>query len=326
VEIRFEVSLWRFEEWMDILSPSHYGAVDEQRVLVIGPSEAREAFWPQPFRKILGMRLINDSLSQSTFEDDITQLEYIERVHGSGAIGKTLIVAVTPRLVQNYAEGPRPLQIVLERYSPQFTLDEQLEPQALAPKGPLASTLARIRLAAHSGIRYKRALRALHLEWQSRLRKADLETLFREYGLVSSRYYSSRPLDKAQYYRWVETGADIRPSLRYFFELRRMDPRDQRDAVLRDFGRLRTIATRNGVRVLVVNLPEGGWVRGSFYEPGIHEAYMTLLREAAGELPLVDLREMLPDEGFYDFMHPTREAGLQISQRVATEIRKLQQQ
>jgi hypothetical protein len=53
---------------------------------------------------------------------------------------------------------------------------------------------------------------------------------------------------------------------------------------------------------------------------------MTLLREAAGELPLVDLREMLPDEGFYDFMHPTREAGLQISQRVATEIRKLQQQ
>ena len=44
VEIRFEVSLWRFEEWMDILSPSHYGAVDEQRVLVIGPSEAREAF------------------------------------------------------------------------------------------------------------------------------------------------------------------------------------------------------------------------------------------------------------------------------------------
>ena len=86
------------------------------------------------------------------------------------------------------------------------------------------------------------------------------------------------------------------------------------------------IATRNGVRVLVVNLPEGGWVRGSFYEPGIHEAYMTLLREAAGELPLVDLREMLPDEGFYDFMHPTREAGLQISQRVATEIRKLQQQ
>jgi hypothetical protein len=324
VESRLDASLWRFEEWMQILSPARYEVTGERRVLVIGPSEAREAFWPEPFRKLLGMRLINDSLSQSTFEDSLTQLEYIERVHGRDAIGEVLIVAVTPRLLQNYAPGDRPLPIVLNRYSPRFALDEQVEPQALVAKGPVASALARIRIAAHSTVRYKRALRALELAARSHFLGHDLAMLFRDYGLVSSRYYHSRPLDKAQYYRWVQTGSEIRPSLQYFFKLRHMNPHDQRTAVFRDFARLRQLAERTASRIVVVNLPEGGWTRRFFYEPDIHDAYMAVLHEAVGDLPLLDLRDMLTDDGFYDFMHPTWAGGLQISTTVATAIRELE--
>jgi hypothetical protein len=88
------------------------------------------------------------------------------------------------------------------------------------------------------------------------------------------------------------------------------------------FERLRAIADRNDCRILVVNMPEGGWARRLFYKPGIYEAYMDVLREAVGDLPFVDLREELPDEGFFDWMHPTRDAALRLSRRVAAEIRQ----
>ena len=103
-----------------------------------------------------------------------------------------------------------------------------------------------------------------------------------------------------------------------------MDPLEQRDAILRDFKRLRAIAARNDARILVVNLPEGGWARQQFYSPGVHEAYMTVLREAVGDLPFLDLRDELTDDGFVDWVHPTRAASLLISHEVASAIREME--
>jgi hypothetical protein len=324
VETRLDAHLWRYEEWMQLLSPARYPVGERGRILVIGPSEAREAFWPEPFREALeGARLVNDSLSLSTFEDSLTQLEYIERVYGRGALGDVLLVAVTPRLVQGYAPGERPLPIVLNRYSPYFALDEHVEPQALVNKSFAASVLSRVRLAGHSGVRYQRAFRAVWLALRARLRGEDLEALFRVHGLVGSKFFDTAPLDKKQYYEWTRTGSGILPSMAYYFKLRRMDARSQRDAILRQFEHLREIAARNGSRIVVVNLPEGGWARHLFYNPGIHEAYMDVLLEAIGDLPFIDLREAVSDDGFVDWMHPTRRASLELSRRVAAEIRKL---
>jgi len=323
VEARLDANLWRFEEWMQLLSPARYPTDKRDRIVVIGPSEAREAFWPEPFQQALnGATLVNDSLSLSTFEDGLTQLEYIEKVYGRGAIGDLLLVAVTPRLLQGYAPGQRPLPIVLNRYSPHFALDERVEPQVLVEKSFASSLLSRVRLAAHSGVRFQRALRAALLAVRARVRGEDLDALFRAHGLVGSRFFDTRPLDKRQYYDWARTGSGILPSMQYFFELRTMDARTRRDAIVTQFARLRAIAARNDCRILVVNMPEGGWARQFFYKPGIHEAYMEVLREAVGDLPFVDLRDELPDEGFFDWMHPTRDAALTLSRRVAAEIRQ----
>jgi hypothetical protein len=323
VESRLDANLWRYEEWMQLLSPARYPIDKGGRIVVIGPSEAREAFWPEPFQQALdGATLVNDSLSLSTFEDALTQLEYVEKVYGRRAIGDLLLVAVTPRLVQGYAPGERPLRIVLNRYSPYFALDEGVEPQALVEKSFAPSLLGRVRLAAHSGVRYQRAVRAALLAVRARVRGEDLDALFRAYGLVGSRFFDTEPLDKQQYYEWARTGTGILPSMAYFFKLRTMDARTQRDVIVGHFERLRAIADRNDCRILVVNMPEGGWARRLFYKPGIYEAYMDVLREAVGDLPFVDLREELPDEGFFDWMHPTRDAALRLSRRVAAEIRQ----
>jgi hypothetical protein len=318
VETRLDAHLWRYEEWMQLLSPARYPVEGRSRILVVGPSESREAFWPEPFRRTLpDVRLVNDSLSLSTLEDAVTQLEYIERVYGRGALGDVLIVGVTPRFLQGYAPGDRPLPIVLNRYSPYYALDESVEPQILVRKSRLASLLARIRLAGHSGARYTKAVRAMLLAARTRARGGDLESAFRAHYLVASRFFDEGPRDKRQYYEQARAGGGYNPPLR------KMDLRQRRAAVVRDFDRVRAIARRNAARVVIVNLPEGGWARRFFYDRGIHEAYVAVLREAVGDLPLVDLWEALPDKGFVDWVHPTMDGGLLLSRAVAAEIQRM---
>lgn len=321
VEERFDAHLWRYEEWMQLMSSSRYPVGEHSRIFVLGPSEAREAFWPEPFRETLGgARLVNDSLSLSTFEDAISQLEYIEKVYGTDALGGLMIVAVTPRFLQNYAPGERPLPIVLNRYSPYYSLDESVEPQRLVEKSFLESIVARIHLAGHSGVRFMKALWAVGLAAEARVRDQDLEQSFRDHFLVGARFYNEGPRDKALYYEIAKQGGGFN------VVLRTMNPLDQRTAILRDFDRLRKIASRNGTRILVVNMPEGGWSRHGFYEAGIHEAYMSVLREGVGDLPFLDLRDALNDDGFVDWVHPTRAASLVISREVAMAIRDMELQ
>ena len=321
VEVRLDANLWRYEEWMQLVSGRRYPAGARDRILVIGPSEAREAFWPGPFREILnGARLVNDSLSLSTFEDAITQLEYVEKVYGPDRLGGVLIVAVTPRFLQNYAPGERPLPIVINRYSPYVELDESVEPQRLVDKGFVDGLIARVHLAGHSGARFMKAFLALALAADCRIRDQDLEQSLRDHFLVGARFYTEAPRNKAVYYELAKQGGGFN------LALRTMNPMDQRNAILRDFDRLRAIAARNELRILVVNLPEGGWSRRDFYSPGIHEAYMEVLHEGVGDLPFLDLRDELHDDGFVDWVHPTRAASLMISREVAMAIRDMELQ
>lgn len=323
-EIRLGAHLWRYQEWMQLLTPSRYLGRTTPWVLVVGPSEAREAFWKDAVEEEMnGRRLVNDAMSFSTFEDTVTQLEYIERVYGEDAIAPLLIVTVTPRFLQNYAPGERPLPILLDRYSPYYSLDESVEPQSLVGKGPVGWILGNLRTLGHSGIRYRRAIYATGLAAKARLAGTNVRVDYERYGLVPSRFYDQLPIDKQQYFDWVQTGKNIQRSFAYFMALRRMDTRAQRPAIIRDFARLRRVAERAGSKVLVVNMPEGRWARSGFYEPGIHETYMAVLREAIGDLPLLDLREALQDDDFYDWMHPTRRGGRALTRKVAEAVRQL---
>jgi hypothetical protein len=323
-ETRLGAHLWRYQEWMQLLTPPRYQGRTTPWALIVGPSEAREAFWKDDFEEAFnGRRLVNDAMSFSTFEDTVTQLEYIERVYGDEAIAPLLIVTVTPRFLQNYAPGERPLPILLDQYSPHYALDESVEPQALVEKGPVGWLLGHLRALGHSGIRYRRAVYATGLAAKARVTGTNVRVEYQKYGLVPSRFYDQLPLDKQQYYDWARTGKNIQRSFAYFMALRRMDTRAQRPAIIRDFARLRRVAERAHARVLVVNMPEGGWARSGFYDPGIHETYMAVLREAIGDLPFLDLRDALPDDAFFDWMHPTRRGGRVLTRKVAETVRQL---
>ncbi len=310
--------LWVEEEWMQWFTPSRYAPSAEPSVFVLGPSEAREAFWPEPFRDRLGARLLNESLSMSSFEDAVTQLEFVEGSYGSGTLGRWLVVSVTPRFLLGFTPGARPLPIAIEQYSSSFALDESVEPQVLVPKHPLARLTGSVRLVGHSGARFRRALGAVALAARSRQPGADWESLLRSSLLVSSRYHARPAFDKTSYYLDAAAGKGL------YEQLRNMSALPHRDAILRDFARIRAIAERNHARVLVVNLPEGGWLRSGFYDPGIYESYRQVLAEAVGELPFLDLREALPDAGFYDWNHATYASSLQLSQRVAAWIAEVE--
>jgi hypothetical protein len=318
VERRLGAHLWRFEEWMLLVDPSRYQHGEKPTLQIVGPSESREAFWPQAFRSRAGFRgFLNDSLSMSHLDDAVTQLEYVERAFGASAIGDTLVLAVTPRFALGYAPGDRPLPIVINRYSTHFSLDESTRPQQLVRKSLAAAALARIRLAAHSTARYRAALEGVRAWLRAGGSPRRLEANLLASHLVGARYATRSAHGKAEYYEWTRSGRGV------YEAMRDIDPGDRRDAVLAAFLRIREIASRAGARILVVNMPEGGWLRSGFYAPGYAEAYHDLLCEAAIGLPLLNLRGFLTDDEFFDWSHPTYSASLRLSAHVADEIARL---
>ncbi|MBM4383053.1 MAG: hypothetical protein FJ091_06745 [Deltaproteobacteria bacterium] len=310
--------LWREEEWMLLFEPSRYRTSARRTLHVLGPSESREAFWPEAFRtraKFDGF--LNDSLSFSTLDDAVTQLEYVERAYGEDAIGDVLVLALAPRFTLGHAPGERPLPIAIDRYSSLFSLDETSRPQQLVRKSRPEAALARLRLAAHSSARFRATVASVRAWLGAHGSRQQLEKKLLVSGLVDARYAMRAPHDKAQYYEWSRSGSGL------YAAMRTLDPSTRRDGVLRAFLRIREIAKRTGARILVVRMPEGGWLRSGFYAPGHEDTYRNLLCEAAADLPFIDLREFLGDEEFFDWSHPTHSASLRLSAYVADEIARL---
>jgi hypothetical protein len=313
-ETHWGVFLWRSEEWLELYSPSRYVDRGRGRIMVIGPSEAREALVAEPFEAALpGFEFYNDAMSFSTLEDGITQLEYIERVYGQGAFPEVLILTVTQRYVLDFAPGERPLVIAMNKYSPAFWIDESVEPQQLRSKHLGASLISRVRLVGHEGSRYRRAIQSL----AARLRlsePADWPRQVRRLLLVSHRYHHKPHIASPElYWEHVEDETGL------YHELRDMPAEPHRDSVAGHFQRLREMAARNDSQIFVVNMPEASW-RRAFYAQGIYEDYRSLLMRAAGSLPVFDLRESVPDELYFDTLHVDRDGAYDFSQQVAERL------
>jgi hypothetical protein len=310
-ETNWGVFLWRGEEWMELFDPKVYVGRGAGRVMVIGPSESREALVPAPFEAVLsGFELFNDSMSFSTLEDGISQLEYIERVYGADAFPELLILAVTQRYVLDFAPGDRPLPVAIDKYSSALWLDESVEPQRLVPKHLGASLLARLRLAGHGSGRFRDAIAAL----RARLKhgsEADWGKLAASMQLVPYRYHHRKKIADPDFY-WE----DVANQRGLYRKLRDMPAEPLAESIAGHFERLRALAARHGTRVFVLNMPEAEW-RRAFYAPGIYEEYQSVLTRAAGSLPILDLRTALPDERYFDTLHLDREGAYDFSRRVA---------
>ena len=99
-------------------------------------------------------------------------------------------------------------------------------------------------------------------------------------------------------------------------------PREAAERIRADFARLRALADRHGVRLFVVNLPEGSWTLKLHRRERFYADYFAVVQEALGEVPFVNLRRYLEDDEFYDWSHPTRAGAERLTDRLAVFLGK----
>jgi hypothetical protein len=86
------------------------------------------------------------------------------------------------------------------------------------------------------------------------------------------------------------------------------DPSTNADSIRARFEGLLQLARRHDIQLFAVNLPERevGRVR---YDAGHYARYEQLVRDALGDLPLLDLRLALEDREFHDSEHANQEGA-----------------
>ena len=99
------VYLWHNEEYLQTFTPTNYDRRGSDRVLLCGPSEAREALRFEVFEAELpDTRALQSAQSWGTIADCVLLLEYLDQSYGADALPEHLVLGITYRWLSN--EGP----------------------------------------------------------------------------------------------------------------------------------------------------------------------------------------------------------------------------
>jgi hypothetical protein len=316
VEVRYGSYPWQNEDWLRVLLPTLWGGHGPNRILIAGPSEAREDLLYELFDESFpSLRTFQGGQSQGTFEDLVLTLEYVARVHGRSAVPHTLVLGVTPRFVANIPHGRSPLVAAIDEYSPQFRVQNGPDGPRLTDKGLLDSVLARTQfLLFKQPRRYLSAVasvarRALPEDRQS----AWIARWLQNYGSPYKFHRLPRMMPE-------DIRAFMSRPTSFWYAVHQWEPDSDAPVIRRQFSRLLAFTQEHGVRLYVVNMPESVWSREA-YLPGRYERYEALVRESLGDTPFLDLRMMLGPDEFYDAGHATLPGALRVSRRVIDFVR-----
>jgi hypothetical protein len=300
--------LWFRHEYLQAFSPaSHAPRGGARRMLLCGPSEAREALRYGVFdAELPGIRARQSAQSWGTVADCTLLLEYIDASYGPDAMPEYLVLGTTVRWLSNEGLEMSPLVRAVDDFSPDFRVASPLDAPRLVPKGVLDGLASRVRFRLQQERRYKGALLAL---------ACDVWPPLEESGYVAERlepyrFATKRPIPEARLTRFRGDTTGL------WERVRQWDAREDAARVRRDLGRILDLCARRGVRVVVVNLPVRSLVR-DFYDDGRYAAYLDVLRAAIGETPFLDLGDFLGDDEFFDSVHPTLAGGRRTSRAVA---------
>ncbi len=312
-EQRLGAFLWRQQDYLRLFDPANYVGQGRGRLLIYGPSEAREGLLPEAIAPgVPGLVPYQHSQSLGTLEDGLSVLSYIERAYGPSAVPEAILLGITTRFVGDLRTRPSPLQEGIDRYSPHFTVQEGGHPPELVPRSAFGALGARLALLRLQPDRYRRGLYgiarsaaiAVDPSWEARL----------DVGPVSvSKHLEGKLASEADIRKWLATPGN------HWDLVHGWDPAQHRDRVTREFSLLTDYTRRHDIALYVVNLPELSWNR-ELYEPGRYEAYLEIVRSALGDRPFLDLRTFLADDDFFDDAHPVWRAAVRVSERVAAFI------
>jgi hypothetical protein len=311
-EVHLNAFLWRKDDTLRLFSAHNYVGRGRGRLMIYGPSEAREALFPEELgAAVTGLAPYQHAQSIGTLQDGLVILEYLERAYGPTAMPEALLLGITPRFVANIRLAPSPLFTAINRFSPRFTVVEGEHPPRLVPKTPIGALHARAELLSVQPDRFRRGLFAVAASVATTVRPS-LASNRRVWGPVSqAKYLNSRIAPDETLRGWL--AGDVMAAVH------RWDPEAHREEILRQIGRLCAFADRFGIRLYVVNLPEMSWNR-ELYDAKHYASYMSIVRAALGDTPFLDLRTFIPDDEFYDTSHTMWAAGKRVSRRVAEFI------
>jgi hypothetical protein len=314
-ERHLDAMLWKPQNHLPLFSPWNHVDRGATRLLIYGPSEAREGLLPEELAPWLdGLQPYQSSQSTGTLEDCLLLLEYIEREYGPSAIPRALLLGITTRFIADIYVQPSPLQSGMVLYSPHLVPVGDDHPPALVPRGTIDSLKARWRLRSIQPDRYRLGLWAVGTGALTAV--APALVLVRPlwvYTRPAKYFETGQPPDRIK--AWIETPGN------HWEKVHNWDPEASRPRVTDELGRLMSIAKRNDIALFVVNMPETSWNRQR-YKPGRYEAYLSIVRSAIGTTPFLDLRTFLADEEFYDDSHPLWPAGRRVSERVGRFIQE----
>lgn len=349
------------EDPIRYLLPALMDRPGKRRILLMGPSAAGEALLNERFDEAFpDKEAYNGALSTATLDDCLLTLDYMEKVYGREAMPEILVLGVQLRFVANIPRrfGPvkdrfdfMPLIFSIDHYSTRFKVDRWSSPNGslLRPKQWHEGAFAFLKFAlqkqkpryqaavaalldrALEGIGYSMAPRErfpFMEKMRSPINQKDLPAI-----LSFSREQDVAPALR----RWLREFRS--PYLTQYLKPMNRDlvltmlehpgwnddhkwnARVDEEMVRFQISDLVNRATRNGIRLYVVNLPENSLSR-NLYDEGLYSYYLKILTEALGDTPFLDLREMLRDEDFFDDEHAMLEPARQVTDRVVAFIKE----
>jgi hypothetical protein len=306
--------LWKEQDYLRLFSPANHAGRGRHRLLIYGPSEAREGLLPEEIaREAKGLKPYQNSQSIGTLEDGLIVLRYIEGAYGPDAVPDAMLLGVTTRFAGNLRTQSSPLVEGINKYSPHFRVVEDAHPPSLVRRSFVESIEPRLALLGLMPDRYRRGLFAIASRTATKI-VPSLSAERRSWvPIAPSKYLIGKYASEAATKKWLVTPGN-------FWELvHDWNPAADRERVTRELQMYRDFAAKNGTELYVVNLPELSWNR-ELYKPGRYEAYLEVVRSAIGDTPFLDLRTFLPDELFFDDAHPTWDGAIKVSREVGAFI------
>jgi hypothetical protein len=303
--------LWKKDDFLRLVSPVYHVGRGPGRLLIYGPSEAREALLPEELAKfVTHLMPYQNAQSWGTLEDALVTLDYIERAYGPSAIPEAIVLGVTPRFVANIrVRDSSRLLDGINKYSPRFRVAGGGHPPALVEKTPLEKLRARLNVAALEPERYRRGLYAVV---NQAFGSAVPALRARERKIMRPAKY----IERAEF---TEAQTDALFELPHWQRVHAWDPTPDRARIEHQIGLLLGYTRRHGVRLYVVNLPEHprAVVR---YDSDRYDTYLTMTRAAFGTTPFLNLREFLAADEFYDEAHATWHGAIRLGEAVGEFI------
>ena len=306
--------LWKEEDYLRLFSPANHLGRGSNRLLMYGPSEAREGFLAEEIaRATPGLEPYQNSQSIGTLEDGLVVLRYIEGAYGRSAVPDVILLGVTTRFIGNLRTRPSPLWDGINKYSPHFKLADDTHPPTLVPRTFVESLKPRLALLRLQPDRYRRGLFAIASRTATRL-VPSLSAERRSWEpIAASKYFVGKYASESAIRKWLVTPGN------YWDLVHSWEPDRDRARVTRELQMYRDFSAKYGLELYVVNLPELSWNR-DLYKPGRYEAYLGIVKDALGPTPFLDLRTFLPDKLFFDDAHPTWEGAIRVSREVGSFI------